>query len=490
MTYLPFGSKFGLKATSLFWGLLGILFWWPLLKVLVAWSTGGLQGVLFVSQWRFWQSLIHTLKQTLITGLVASLTGVILLVFWGQARLSRWHRIVWMLPWMLPSLVHVAVFFFYFPSIRSGHWRIGLINGLALGGVFFLNLKDESIHWQVTHHWLKLLGITGWKRLRLGLKVWQPVMARLGILGVWVAFTSLSIPMALGGPLSENVEMFLYQKWRQEGLSPSFLTAALTQTLIIWLLTLGLGHFQKPQRPVREPEARPGWRQHVLAFLWLGFYAWPSAAAFKAFLKQLPNLVKMLPEWLPAWGHTLALSCSVGLTFLTVLVIYAHLTQWDPQSPQKFIRLFVPYALAGAVAGLPSGGPWEWKILWTYGIVYWPWVLQSGFFDLWARNWIRRVQARCWGIQGIKLWRFFWWPGGFQRAWDYSLGVATWAFFDYGILSFFIDEPRWTLAQWVRGLYQTHQWESAQAFWALMILSWAVTLGGVHVAVRRLSSGA
>lgn len=288
-------------------------------------------------------------------------------------------------------------------------------------------------------------------------------------------WTSLSLPLLLGGSSSYSLEFFIYEKLKEPQLWPQALLLILLQSAFVFFLCWKV--FSQYSLSEEKFSPRPVYLLPKAFFIVIPLVALFFSIGGLFFLFDGSAFVKLQalqPLILKAGLNSLFLSLSVGA--LTLLFLIGLCFSYQNKKARRFIASFTPPGVSFigfAFLILPFYSETAVFIKWVLGLVLllFPWIFRfRGERSL--ENLSLQVEtARFLGAPAGLLFKKILWPSN-HSLFFLSAGIASfWACADFSY-SLIVSSGHWNLSLLLYDLFSSYRFnEALWLAWLLLILS-------------------
>ena len=293
-------------------------------------------------------------------------------------------------------------------------------------------------------------------------------------------FTSLSLPLLLGGSSSFSLEFFIYEKLKDSRLWPQALSLILFQSFFIFLICWKV--FSSKASLSNKISFRKIQLLEQPAFLFFPLFAVLASTIGLFLLSDLSawrKLQSIQPLILKSLFHSLALSLWTGALVLILLV--GLCLSYQNKKARKFIASWnSPGAsfIGFAFLILPFYSQTAVLLKWTLGLtlLLFPWIYRFRGESALEKMSLQVETARFLGADWTLIFKKILWPSN-RSLFFLCSGIASfWACgnFSYSLI---VSSGHWNLALLVYDLFSSYHLDSALLLsWLLLITSLLVFL--------------
>ncbi|MDW8189778.1 MAG: hypothetical protein RMK80_02270 [Pseudobdellovibrionaceae bacterium] len=429
-----------------------------------------------------------TIKQIILTFGFAILVGFLL--FLGLVRIGYYSRklqYLLMIPWVLPSLYHVSIYYQFFYWMKPGELAVGIIQGLSLSGVVALIFLKTYHYFQGLVINSAIFGVPFHRFWGHFIPLFKTDVRHIVSLATLIGLTSFSVPLAIGGVDRVNLEVFLFQQMKfawGDWIIPVTLLSQFFLIIIVESILLknekSVGGAQFAVFSVTKSISQYGSIMGLVALVfYVVIYLYPCLDQVYSFVRFILKSFdrELVRSLIPSLVVSMKLTTILFFCFFLGLTIYSftHIVAgfWRPIQ-------FVPVSTALTCLGLwtlQKYLPMNVLLVYAYLVLFCPILIRMGLGNSLNRLHDQIMMARILGRgYGMIFWRVV-----FPQAKSILIGLAAvgacWALFDYGIIRFFISQAQGSLAVTVQSWFASYRYFEAKALMGFLFLLSIVTLG-------------
>ena len=291
-------------------------------------------------------------------------------------------------------------------------------------------------------------------------------------------FTSLSLPLLLGGSSFYSLEFFIYEKLKDPQLWPQALSLILLQSVFVFFIcwkAFSAGSLSEERISFRKVYLLERAVFIILPFLALFFSVGGLFLLFD--LSAFKKLKAIQPLILKGVFNSFLLSFSVGA--LTLLFLMGLCLSYQNKKARKFIASFTPPGvsfLGFALLIVPFYSEQAVLIKWIIGLtlLFFPWIFRFRGERALDRMAFQVETARFLGADWNLIFKEILWPAG-RSLFFLCAGIAGfWACGDFSY-SLIVSSGHWSLSLLVYDLFSSYYLNEAVLLsWLLLILSFFV----------------
>ncbi len=324
-------------------------------------------------QWALQNAFTQALLSSLFGVMTGALGALALLSLSTYPRTRRAMDLLLLLPSFLPPLFLVLSLLALIEPFPMGNLGVTLAHIFAFSGFVSVllarhTLSELSQQMEVAY----LLGASSFLTFyRVLLPQWRPLLLNFLFLIFVTAFTSFSVPLALGGGKGTNLEVLIYEKIRIENNWQAAFAIGAVQSLFLFLF------FWNPQHAPQTMK-QSLWQKTVpyQRWLWLSLFCLPSLLLSLAYAQQIAVSLQWTHEFpvsietiVQLSAHTLWVSLLTGALTLMALVGLIYCFFILKQHTDIWRRLVSPSQAFVAVAMIALFSAREfWSFSWAVAV--------------------------------------------------------------------------------------------------------------------------
>jgi thiamine transport system permease protein len=468
-------------------------------------------------------SLVTALSNSFIQGLVTSIVGltlgiVLFLALYSAPRFVRSWAFLLSLPFLLPPLYSLSVYFTIFKSASYGNMTVGFVQGFVLSGYialsFWWSYQKKAFYLEKVAFVFGVSPFSYWGRL-WGLFLKEGIIFFLS--GFILGFTSFAIPLVLGGVSGVNTEVFLYEKLRQSSSHQEVLIIA----LLPFIVMVGLDFFRVRMLSSSPKEdfflssssgrdvpkgfsgnsffsvmkgLKGGDSPFGVGFLWMVLPLYMGIFLSPLFLGLTKGLWALMR--VPGWESFFysGLRTSLFLMIMGFLCFFFFLNGVGIISlySRKLFLSWVLFPVSPAVLAIAfwSKGYTDHigLLCYAYLVILSPFLIRFGFEAKLAHFETQIEMSLLLGRSFLTTWVRIIYPQlqGYLMLLS-SIG-AVWVLLDFAIIRLFFSEAHGSLASTAQSFLSSYRYYESQGLVALLTLIGLIFLGGTYFAFHRNSS--
>ena len=294
------------------------------------------------------------------------------------------------------------------------------------------------------------------------------------------AFTSLSLPLLVGGSSSFSLEFFIYENLKNPNLWPQAFALILLQSCFIFFIcwrAFSQGFEYGRSLPYNKIYLIP-----KRIFLIIPFIAVVLSVGGLFFISDKTVIVKLLSLSSIIWEAVLnSILLSLGAGGLTLILLAALCLSYQNLNARKFIVSFTPPGVSFmglAFLILPFYSQPFVLLKWTLGLtlLLFPWLYRFRGERALERMSLQVETARLLGAGRVFIFKEILWPNN-RSVFFLCAGLASfWACGDFAY-SLIVSSGHWSLSLIVYDLFSSYRLEEAVLLsWLLLAVSFFVLL--------------
>ena len=437
--------------------------------------------------WPDTDELIWALKNSFLQSILSSLGVTLIGIPCGFALASQFlpklqlpkPLLLFLLLWpsLLPTLFLLTSLFSLFPNYPLGLWGIVIAHILTGVGVFAYFWQQQVLSKTKIFESAYLLGAAplraGWELIRAS----YINILNLGFLFFCSAFVSFSIPLALGGGKSSNIEILIFEQLRTDFRSGKALSLCVIQTIFLAVFALLLNRVFRTddkKSPELSLNVRQPWIFYLLLLSYLGF----CLACATQGIWQGMNHIPWSPEVQELSFHTLAFAFGIaGLSFFLLLLLA---WVWNPFLDSFLFSVTAPStALLGASLVLLSLDS-DLSLSLAYIFIFSLFLIPSLYRMQWSTS-LRELIAQkevAWQMGTTPFQYFQWilWPQISRVALTLAGLAGLWAAGDFALIKMTFTQDV-TLSQLVQSQMSSYQFQAASGTMLLTLFCGLLVFG-------------
>lgn len=393
---------------------------------------------------------------------------------WGLLKTEKTKSVfefLLLLPCFLPPLFILLIFLDLLDPFPAGNLGVSFIHGMTLAGLI-------AVQWS---QWLQQQAagmietalVFGCSKIRLWILVckmmkWQGLQSFLFVFAI--AFTSFSIPLAVGGGRGTNIEILIYEKIRISGSWGQALALALVQSFFLLAVAQIRPFSQMPKDSTHSVQKLGSYWGLLLCLIYIGIF-------LSVFTVNSWNGWDQVLQIEGVWEESLRLipvSVLMAVSVALACIVFLLLVSWA--SEQIWFRRFMNGYVTASTALI------GFSIL-IFSVYFdYPFISYVIGFLLLSLNSVYRLNvgasvqsllpqqeiARTLGASSFQVWRFITLPQVLPSSLKLGGVLGFWILGDFALARIVFNYDA-TLAMHIESLMSSYRIDAALALSAVLV---------------------
>lgn len=445
--------------------------------------------------------LSEVLLNSLLQGAIISVTAIVggWVLFLGVHSSGRKFKdlsFLLLLPFLMPALYTLSVYYALIPNVSYGNLSVGLIQGYVLAGYSGFNLwRTYNTRWQRLEQVSLVFGVSPLKHWVRMVPAFKSEFLETILVALLIGISSFSIPFALSGESGSNLEILLFEKIRLGQSLQELFFLSLLQLSVMALGELGKRTLHSSRRLSLmgvAPYSYEGNSSSVkIPLIWLFsgcyllVYLAPLAHGFTKglwSLNQVPGYFELL---LLGLMNSIKLAALGFASFSALLLGVTYIFSQKSQPLVGYILFPVSAAVLAVVLWPFSGVNSLMLLIYTYSVIFIPFLFRFGLSEKMQMLQNQVLISQIYGKSTFETWRLIVLPQVIGQVFVLSAVGAFWVLLDFAVIRLFITEANYSLATIAQNWLSSYRYYEAQGLVIILGLLGLSGVGGIHYAFNR-----